>query len=69
MQRPFSKLDSLAQYMHTLVPPLGRAVQVLSVRVLFSLSISVPGVEARPGEFNFGMGTGGGRVNLVAIEV
>ena len=47
------------QYLRTSGPPLGRAVQAESVRITSSLSISGPGVKARPGKFNFGMGTGG----------
>ena len=48
--------------MHTSVPPLGRAVQVVSVWMSFLLSRSGPGGKAIPGKFNFGVGTGGGLI-------
>ena len=45
--------------MHTLGPPLGQAVQEASVQMSSSLSRSGPGDKVRPGNFNFGVDTGG----------
>ena len=60
-RRPFSSLDLLDQQLYTSVPPLGRAVQAVSVRMLYPLSRYGPWGEAIPGEFNFEvvMGEGG----------
>ena len=59
LRRPFSSLASLDQQLRTFGPPLGRNVHAVSVRTSSYLSRSGPGVEARPGKFNFGVGTGG----------
>ena len=60
--RNFSQLYLLDQQICTSVPPLGRAVQAASVRMLSSLSRSGLGGEARSGKFNFGVGTGGRQI-------
>ena len=59
--RPFSKIYLLDQQLHTSGPPLGRAVQAVSVRMLYPLSRYGPWGEEIPGEFNFEvvMGEGG----------
>ena len=67
-RRPFSQLTPLDQHLHTSCQPLGRAVQTASVRMSSSLLISVTGGEARPGKFNFGLGTGVAEMNLVEME-
>ena len=65
--QPFSQLVFLARQLRTLGIPLGQAVQLASVRISSSLSISGPGVEARLGKFDFGVGAGEGGVNLVDV--
>ena len=61
-RQPFSQLALMAEQMRTSVPPLGRAVQSALVRMSSSLSRPGPGGEAIPGKYNFGVGTGGGRI-------
>ena len=56
---PFSQLALLAQYLRSLGPPIRKAVQAELVRMLSFLSISGPWGKARPGNFNFGVVTGG----------
>ena len=43
LQRPFSQIASLDQQLHTWVPPLGRAVQKVLVRMSSYLPRSGPG--------------------------
>ena len=59
-RRPFSQLYLIAQQLRSLGPLLGRAAQVESVFMSISLSRSGPVGEASPGNFNFGVGKGGG---------
>ena len=55
---PFSQLALLAHQLRTPAPLISRAVQVASVRMSSSLSRSGPEGKARPGKFNFRVGTG-----------
>ena len=68
-QRPFSQPASLDQQLRSLVPPLGRSVHTALVSMLSFLSRSGLGSKAIPIKFNFGVGTGGRDMNLVAMEL